>query len=127
MLSLPRAYAAGDPMNSNMDDYAIVMADRAGTIQFINPGAEAMLGHRAIDAIGQRLDAIIPDEYREKHWAGFRKAMEAGTAAAEGTAFDLPVLCSDGSVLMCPATFVLIRDGQKNTIGAMAILRQPGS
>src|SRR5690242_9619849 len=42
-----------DVMASNMDDYAIVIADRAGAIQFMSAGAEAMLGHSARDAVGQ--------------------------------------------------------------------------
>ena len=112
---------------SNMDGYAVVMADRAGTIQFWSKGAEALLGHAAQEMIGRKLDAIVPPEYREQHWAGFNRAMEAGTAAMEGQSFDLPAQHRDGAVLACPATFVLVRDGAKQTIGAMAILAAPAA
>jgi PAS domain S-box-containing protein len=112
---------------SNMDGYAIVVADRAGNIQFWSRGAEAMLGHAAQDVIGRKLDAIVPETYREQHWAGFNHAMATGTAAMEGQSFDLPAQHRDGAVLVCPATFVLVRDGQKNTVGAMAILAAPAA
>lgn len=112
---------------SNMDGYAVVVADRAGSIQFWSRGAERMLGHTAQDMIGQKLDAIVPETYREQHWAGFNRAMETGTAVMEGQSFDLPAQHRDGAVLVCPATFVLVRDGQKNTVGAMAILAAPAA
>jgi len=110
---------------SNMDDYAVVVADRAGTIQFWSPGAERMLGHAAKDMIGRKLDVLVPETYREQHWSGFYRAMESGNAAMEGQSFDLPAQHRSGDVVVCPATFVLVRDGAKNTVGAMAILAAP--
>jgi PAS domain S-box-containing protein len=108
-----------------MDDHAIVIADRSGAIQFWSRGAEKLLGFSASDAVGRQLDMIVPPDYRGQHWAGFNKAMEAGSAAMEGQSFDLPALHANGATLLCPATFVLVRDGQKKTIGAMAILTAP--
>ncbi len=110
---------------SSMDDRAVIIADRAGNIQFWSRGAETLLGYTAEEAAGRKLDLMVPEAYREKHWIGFHRAMEAGTAAMEGQSFDLPVRHRDGDVLACPATFVLIRDGQKKTIGAMAIVAPP--
>lgn len=110
---------------SNMDAYAVVVADRAGNIQFWSPGAEEMLGHAAHDMVGRKLDAIVPESYREQHWSGFHRAMETGTAAMEGQSFDLPAQHRDGTVIVCPATFVLVHDGAKKTVGAMAILARP--
>jgi len=112
---------------SNMDDYAVVVADRAGSIQFWSRGAEKMLGHAARDMVGRKLDAIVPETYREQHWTGFNRAMEAGTAAMEGQSFDLPAQHRDGAVIVCPATFVLVRDGATKTVGAMAILAAPAA
>lgn len=108
-----------------MDGYAVVIADRTGTIQFWSRGAETMLGHAAADMVGRKLDAMVPEPYREQHWAGFYRAMEAGSAAMEGQSFDLPAQHRGGEVIVCPATFVLVRDGGKQTIGAMAILAAP--
>ena len=110
---------------SNMDRYAIVVADRAGTIQFWNRGATELLGHASEDMLGRKLDAMVPEVHREQHWVGFNRAMEAGSVDAEGSSFELPARHRDGSVILHPATFVLLRDGQRQVIGAMAILSAP--
>lgn len=55
----------------------IVMADRDGTISLWNGGAETVFGCSADEAVGQSLDLIIPDRFRERHWSGFRKAYTA--------------------------------------------------
>ena len=109
----------------NMDDRAVIIADGAGNIQFWSRGAESLLGYTADEAAGKTLDLMVPETYREQHWAGFHRAMAAGAAAMEGASFDLPVRHRDGAILECPATFVLVRDGQKKTIGAMAVLAAP--
>ena len=54
------------------------MADRSGTICVWSAGAERLFGYDAETAIGERLDMIVPQEYRERHWAGFNAAMSAG-------------------------------------------------
>jgi PAS domain S-box-containing protein len=106
----------------SMDERAVIIADCAGNIQFWSRGAESLLGYSAEEAAGRKLDLMVPEAYREQHWTGFQRAMEAGAAAMEGQSFDLPVRRRDGEILAYPATFVLVRDGEKKTIGAMAIL-----
>jgi len=75
---------------------AIVIADTAGVICFWSPGAETLFGHAAARAIGQTLDLIVPAEYQQAHWNGFRRAMESGAAAAEGQSGPFPVNRADG-------------------------------
>jgi PAS domain S-box-containing protein len=108
-----------------MHDHAVVIADTTGTIQFWSEGAQKLFGHSASHAVGQRLDLIVPEKYRDLHWAGFRRAMETGTAAAEGTPTDIPVQCHDGRVTAFHGYFMLLRDPQKAVIGAMAIFAAP--
>jgi PAS domain S-box-containing protein len=105
-----------------MDQHAIIVADASGIIQLWSPGAERLLGYSAAEAVGQTLDLIVPEEFRDQHWSGFRRAMSSGMAAMEGQAFDLPVKPRDGQVTPVPGTFILIRTGAKTVIGAMAIL-----
>ena len=57
---------------------ALVFADPSGRVRIWNSAAESLFGHRAADAIGQKMDLIIPPDYRARHWAGFRAAMAAG-------------------------------------------------
>jgi PAS domain S-box-containing protein len=108
-----------------MENYAIVMADRIGTIQGWNRGAEALFGHRSVDAIGQALDLIVPEPFRDQHWNGFRHAMETGSAKLDGQSTEIPVKCADGSVTVFPGAFMLLRDAGRRVIGAMVIFGPP--
>jgi PAS domain S-box-containing protein len=104
-----------------MDEHALVVVDRSGTIQLWSAGAERLFGWSRMEAVGQTLDLIVPKDYREQHWAGFRQAMMAGSAKMESQSFDLPINCRAGATV-APATFTLVRDGKKDVIGAMAVL-----
>jgi len=37
-----------------------------------------MFGFTSWEALGRSLDLIIPDALRERHWQGYRQAMETG-------------------------------------------------
>ena len=104
-----------------MDDHALVGADATGTIRVWSQGAEKLFGHSAADAIGQTLDLIVPETYRDQHWQGFRRAMETGSAKLDGQSTKIPVKCGDGAVTVFPGAFMLLRDAQKKVIGAMVI------
>jgi PAS domain S-box-containing protein len=108
-----------------MDNHAIVVADTAGVIRLWSQGAEKLFGFRAEEAIGQKLDLIVAEPFREQHWHGFQQAMQSGTAKAEGQASDIPVKCSDGTVTAFRGLFVLLRNANNNVIGAMAIFTGP--
>jgi PAS domain S-box-containing protein len=66
-----------------LDNNAVVIADAAGVIRFWSSGAEKTFGHACERAVGRTLDLIVPSEYRQAHWNGFRKAIASGAAAAE--------------------------------------------
>jgi len=57
---------------------AIIFADREGLIRLWNRGAEVLFGFPAAEVVGSSLDVIIPERFREAHWAGFRRAIAAG-------------------------------------------------
>jgi PAS domain S-box-containing protein len=102
-----------------MDNHGIVIADKTGTIRHWSRGAEIFFGYPAIDAVGQTLDLIVPEEYRELHWSGFRKAMDSGTADLDGQSTEIPVHCRDGSIVTFHSAFNLMRNSQKQVIGVM--------
>ena len=104
----------------------MVVADADGLICYWNRGAEELTGYAAATAVGSSLDLIVPTDYRERHWAGFRAAMDSGTARFEGAAANIPVLCADGAVRRWPGRFTLIRDARGNPAGAAAVLAPPG-
>jgi PAS domain S-box-containing protein len=107
-----------------MEDHAIVVVNSTGTIVLWSPGAEKLFGYSGEEAIGRTLDLIVPEEYRSRHWGGFRQAMQVGTAKAEGQPTELPVICRTGPANF-PARFTLLRNAKSAVIGAMAIFNAP--
>jgi PAS domain S-box-containing protein len=110
--------------NPAVDKYAIVAADAAGTIRLWNAGAEKFFGHSSAQAVGQPLDLIIPEDYRGAHSQCFAAAMSTATAKLEGHPFDLPVKVR-GQVVAVRGILSLVRDPDKNVVGAMAVLTLP--
>lgn len=104
-----------------MKTTAIVLADSEGVIRAWNEGAQRLFGYDAADAIGQSLDLIVPEQYRERHWAGFRAAMISGKPKLDRPAGNLPVLRSDGTVGRLPGRLYFLTDALDRPVGAMGI------
>ncbi|HEY6023151.1 MAG TPA: PAS domain-containing protein [Pseudolabrys sp.] len=104
-----------------MEKHAIVIADASGVIQLWNANAAILFGYPAEDAVGKKLDLVVPDEFRSAHWAGFGHAMSTASANGEGTFFDAPVLCSSGDTKTFRGQLHILRNENKKAIGAMAI------
>jgi PAS domain S-box-containing protein len=109
------------PGTGSTDTHAIVLADADGIIRVFSPGAERLFGHDAKAAIGQTLDLIIPPDYRERHWQGFRAAIaNHGTKYGEA-GVNIPILCRDGTVTRFPGRLVFLRNAGGQAVGAMGI------
>jgi len=103
---------------------AIIATDRDGVIQHWNKGAERIFGHTAAQAVGQSLDLIIPEQLRERHWAGYRHVMQTGQSRyGEGELLAVPGLRKDGSRVSLEFTIAPVRDEAGAMIGVAAILR----
>jgi PAS domain S-box-containing protein len=105
-----------------MDQHAIVIADRHGIIRLWSEGAARLIGHSAADAVGQKLDLIVPPDFRPQHWDGFGAVMEGGPFGAAGQFFDLPVRCRGGETKTLRGQLHVLRNETNDAIGAMAIL-----
>src|SRR5258708_36410241 len=106
-------------------DHAIVVVDTDGHITRWSPGAAALFGHSAADALGQSLDLIVPSVLRARHWAGFRRAMQA--PQVKDLAADIPVLCADGQVKQFAGRLLVLSDGLGAALGAMGIFAATGT
>ncbi|HET7192672.1 MAG TPA: PAS domain-containing protein [Pseudolabrys sp.] len=104
-----------------MDQHAIIIADTNGVIQLWSAGAAALFGYPAKDAVGRKLDLVVPEKFRSAHWAGFGHAMNTGEAKADGTFFDAPVLCNGGATRTFRGQLHVLRNENQKAIGAMAI------
>jgi PAS domain S-box-containing protein len=109
----------------DVTDYAIVVADVNGIITSWNRGAEVLFGRSAAAALGQSLELIVPAELRARHWAGFRRAMEA--PVVKDLAADIPVLCGDGQVREFAGRLLVLSDGLGVALGAMGIFAAHGT
>jgi PAS domain S-box-containing protein len=103
-----------------MSDQALIMADSEGVIRAWNSGAEVLFGYDAASAIGQTLDLVIPPEYREHHWRGFRAAMQGDNLAIDRASVNVPVLSRNGTHRLAVRLLVL-RDAKQRIAGALAI------
>jgi PAS domain S-box-containing protein len=103
-----------------VNESAVLVVDAEGVIRFWSEGAEQLLGHGPAAAIGSTLDLVVPSEFRQRHWDGFRRAIETGKSYIDGAAAVLPVVCGDGAVRKFAARLSLIRDPADRVVGAMA-------
>jgi PAS domain S-box-containing protein len=68
---------------------AIISADRNGEIVSWNKAATRILGYTEQEAVGQRLEMIIPDRYHDAHRNGMDRFTKTGEAHVIGTTVEL--------------------------------------
>ena len=102
---------------------AIIFADCGGTIQLWNRGAEIVFGYSAAEAIGQSLDIIVPERFRQAHNEGFTHALGTGRTRNDGRVLTTRAQNKFGSRLYVDLSFGLLKDEAGTVIGAFAIGR----
>ncbi|MBI4298695.1 MAG: PAS domain S-box protein [Chloroflexi bacterium] len=102
---------------------AIIVADKNGVIRLWNSGAEAIFGYDASEAIGQTLDLIIPERFRQRHWEGYRKVMATGVTRYNQGLLAVPGTRKDGTRLSLEFTIVLLDGSGGSPMGAAAFMR----
>lgn len=101
---------------------AVIVADRDGTVEYWNAGAERVFGYKADEAVGSTLDLIIPDRLQERHWTGFRHAVETGASTyGPGDILAVPARTADGRRISIEFTVALLRDDARVTHVAAVI------
>jgi PAS domain S-box-containing protein len=76
---------------------AMVMIDRAGTIQLVNAETERLFGYQRSELLGQKVEILVPERFRARH-PGLRLSFFASpNARAMGAGRDLYGLKKDGS------------------------------
>jgi PAS domain S-box-containing protein len=111
--------------NPTVATHALIQTDAEGVIRRWDAGAEALFGYSADDALGRPVDLIVPERYREAHWAGFRRAM--GAPNVQDLAADLPVRCADGELRTFAGRLLVLSDGLGTALGAIAVFVDEGS
>jgi PAS domain S-box-containing protein len=102
---------------------AIVVADRDGKIRLWNGGARAVFGYSAEEAVGQSLDLIVPERFRDRHWNGFRKVMETGVTRYGRELLAVPAIRKDEGRISVEFSVALLRSPADEVLGVAAIMR----
>lgn len=102
---------------------AIIFADREGLIRLWNSGAKAMFGYTTEEALGQSLDLIIPERFRERHWEGYKRVMETGVTKYGKDLLAVPAIRKDGTRISLEFTIVLVGDESGKLLGTAAVIR----
>jgi PAS domain S-box-containing protein len=68
---------------------AIISADHTGEIVSWNKAATRILGYSEDEAIGQRLELIIPERFHEAHRVGMKRVTDTGEGRVIGTTVEL--------------------------------------
>ncbi len=103
---------------------ALIYADKEGIIRAWNPGAEAVFGFGADEALGQNLDLIIPPHLRAPHWRGFHRAMARGVTSHGAEVRTTRGLHKDGERrLYVNMSFGVVKDDDGSVLGSVAMAR----
>lgn len=101
---------------------AIIMIDQKGMITFWNPAAEAILGWRESEILGQDLHLLLsPDFYRTAYHQGMKHFMDTGQGDAIGKNLELHARRKDGSLIPIELSLSGVRRG--NQWHAVGIIR----
>jgi PAS domain S-box-containing protein len=113
----------GDALLATASD-AIIATDRSGIVTFWNPGAERIFGFNSLEAVGQSLDLIIPDNLKARHWSGYHRTMATGESRyGHGDLLAVPGLTKDGRRISVEFTILMLRDAHDRPAGTAAVLR----
>ena len=102
---------------------AVVFADREGIIGEWNDAARAVFGHTREEAVGQTLDLIAPERFREAHWRGYDRALADGDTKYRGQAMPTRSVRKDGETIYVELMFAIVHDASGSVIGALAHAR----
>lgn len=93
---------------------AMVAARRDGSIILWNQAAERIFGYSESEALGQSLDLIIPERFRERHWQGYHQVMQTGLTRYAAETLRVPALHKDGRTLSIAFTVTLLSSPGNN-------------
>lgn len=113
----------GDALIDSAAD-AVIVSDREGLITLWNAGATRIFGFTEEEALGQSLDIIIPEPFRQRHWDGYVETVASGQSRyGAGDLLAVPGLTKDGKRNSLEFTIVLIKEPDGRVKGMAAILR----
>ena len=108
-----------------MNNYAIIRSDIHGRINEWDDGAEEFFGYSRAEAVGASLDIVVPEELRERHWAGFNRAVSSSECRLDRATTNVPFKCKDGKVRLFPGRFIFLQDARNVVVGVIGLYAKP--
>ena len=105
---------------SGEEGHRTITADRDGVIRHWGREAENVFGYTAEEAIGRKVDLIIPPVLHARHWRGFNKAIENGRLRKPDPDLKVPAIHKDGTVIPLRATLALTHNEAGEVDGAVS-------
>lgn len=90
---------------------AIVSIDEGGAIILWNPSAERIFGYSEKEMIGRSVEALIPEEYRQQHFAGLKRFVSTGQSRLIGKMSEVEGIRKDGTVVSVELSLSAEREG----------------
>ncbi|HEX9984836.1 MAG TPA: PAS domain S-box protein [Thermoanaerobaculia bacterium] len=84
---------------------AIFTIDEESTVLFCNSAVERVFGYSREELVGQKLDIVIPERYREAHRHGLQRYLRTREKHIPWTGVELPALHKDGHEFPCEISF----------------------
>jgi PAS domain S-box-containing protein len=103
---------------------AFILGDAEGVIRLWNAGAERIFGFTAAEALGQKMDLIIPERLRARHWDGYDRTMATGKSRyGAGDMLAVPAITKDGRSISIEFTIQMLHGSAGELLGPLAIIR----
>jgi PAS domain S-box-containing protein len=101
---------------------AVIYADNEGIIRVWNAAAERIFGYPAREALGEDLNIIIPERFRDQHWTGYDRALGDKKTKYAGRSLPTRAQMKDGTQIFVELSFaIVVVDGE--AVGALATAR----
>jgi PAS domain S-box-containing protein len=88
-----------------------------------NPSAETLFGYTAEEAVGNTLDLIVPEPFRDAHWAGFHCAIERRGFAKDESLLTSRATTKDGRTIYVELSAAIVCNDTEQPIGIIALGR----
>jgi PAS domain S-box-containing protein len=102
---------------------AVVVCDAKGQVIVWNPAAERIFGFTEAEAMGQRMDMIVPERLRKRHWDGYDKSMETGKTRYAHDVLRVPAVDKAGRSLSIAFTVFMLFDADGKVTACGSVIR----
>ena len=100
---------------------AVIVSDVQGCVVVWNAAAERLFGWTEAEALGQRMDMIIPERLRKRHWEGYDKSMQTGETRYAHDVLRVPAVDKAGRAMSIAFTVFMLfgPDGRPSACGSV--------